>query len=180
MPDVAARSNEQRLARRDGVQTDGALGATRARCVRVPAFRCLLVTIIIVGGVGSGVRFKQSFMRRSVKAIQALLPAAVTFDADFDAAEDDFFAAFEVDTQLYDIPVVDGIGPRLYAWGREAHVVEESAGTALHVFDVPLPVRAPELAVPSTHDFGLEAHGCHGGRVGGEGGAGGVSLAVAP
>lgn len=45
-------------------------------------------------------------------------------------------------------------------------MVEKGARTALHVFDVPLPARAPELAVSSADDLALKANRCRRGSVG--------------
>lgn len=37
-------------------------------------------------------------------------------------------------------------------------MVEEGARAGLDILDIPLTVRAPELAMPSADDLGLEAH----------------------
>lgn len=98
-------------------------------------------------------------MRRRVEGVEALLPAAIALDADLDTAEDDFLAALEVDAELHDVTIVDREWSALLSWRRQADVVEEGAAAALDVFDVPLPARAPQLAVPPTNDFALEANG---------------------
>jgi hypothetical protein len=90
---------------------------------------------------------------RGVKIVQALLPAAVTFDADFHTSEDDLFATFEVDSKLDNISVVNGVRSALDTGTRESHVVEERARAGLDVFDVPLSACTPELAVAARDDF---------------------------
>ena len=58
-------------------------------------------------------------------------------------------------------------------------MVEEGAGAGFHVFHVPLPVRAPEFAMPAGDYFGFEADGRDGGVGVGVGGRVAFALAVA-
>lgn len=150
VPHVAAGGDEKRLAGRDGVEADAALGGIDARGVGVA---------VLALASSDACTFQQPLVRRRVEVVQALLPAAVALDADLDAAEDDLLAALEVDAELHDVAVVDGVGPALDAGARQAHVVEEGPRAGLDVLDVPLPARAPELAVPARDDLRLEADG---------------------
>lgn len=90
MPDVRAGRHEERLARRHRIQADTALRAVR-RCSIGLALCALLRRL---GAVD------EFLVLGSVEGVEVLLPAAVDFDADLDAAEDHFFAAFEVDAEL--------------------------------------------------------------------------------
>jgi len=95
---------------------------------------------------------------RSVELIQTLLPASVALDANLDATENDFFSTFEIDTELDDITIVEWKCTALHARTAQAHMVQERAGTTFDVFDEPLAVVAPELAMPAANNFALEAN----------------------
>jgi hypothetical protein len=96
---------------------------------------------------------------RRVEVVQALLPSAVALDADFHTPEDDFLTTFEVYSKLDDVAIVYGVWSALDAGTRETDMVQESAGTGLDVFDVPLAAGAPELAVATRDDLRFEANG---------------------
>lgn len=44
-----------------------------------------------------------------LEIVQAFLPATIALDSDLHAAEYDFLAAFEIDSQLDNISIVDGV-----------------------------------------------------------------------
>lgn len=97
----------------------------------------------------------------ALELVEAFLPGSVAFYAHLDAAEDDFLAAFEVDAELDNVAVIHGVGSAFCPGCAETDVIEEGAGTALNVPDVPLVVAAPELAMPARDDFALEADWLH-------------------
>lgn len=144
MPHVTAGSDEQCLTRRNRIETNAALGAVDAGCVRVTA-------------LVDARTLEQAFVGRSVEVVEALLPSAVAFDADLDAAEYNLLATLEIDSELDDVAVVDGVWSALNAGTRQTDVVEESTRTGLDILDVPLTASAPELAMATRNDFGFEA-----------------------
>lgn len=85
VPDVATRCDEQCLARRNRVEADTALGAVDASCVRIAA-------------LVDARALEQALVGRCVEVVEALLPATVALDANFDASEDDFLATLEIDS----------------------------------------------------------------------------------
>ncbi len=75
----------------------------------------------------------------SLECIQLVLPATVQLEPHLHAPEDHLLAALEVDAELNDIAIVDGERPRFRPRRAEPNVVEEGAGAALHVLDIPFP-----------------------------------------
>lgn len=96
--------------------------------------------------------------RNLLELVQALLPTSVALNANLDTAEDDLFSTLKVDTQLDNITVVEGICTTLHARTAQAHMIQKGAGTTLDVFDEPLTIITPELAMPATDDFALETN----------------------
>lgn len=94
-----------------------------------------------------------------IEIVQALLPAAIAFDAYLHAPKDDLLAALEIDAELDNVAIVNRKWARFLPWRGEPDVIQEGAGTGFDVLDVPLPIAAPELAMSSAHDFALEADG---------------------
>lgn len=107
----------------------------------------------------------QSLMCLFIEGIKALLPPAIALDPDLDTSEDHLLAAAEVDAQLDDVAVFYSERLGLDVGLAQPDVVEEGAGGALDVLDVPAAVFAPQLAVLATDDLALEANGGGGGHV---------------
>jgi hypothetical protein len=106
----------------------------------------------------AGLRFFRKD-RDLLELVQTLLPASVALYADLDTTENDLFSTLEIDTQLDDITVVEGKRAALHARTAQTHMIQKGAGTALDVFDEPLAIVAPELAMPATDDLALETNG---------------------
>lgn len=64
----------------------------------------------------------------SLKNVGLVLPAAVQLEAHLDAAEDHFLATLEVDAELDDVAVVDGVCLALLRGGTESNVVQKGSG----------------------------------------------------
>ena len=96
MPYVTARSHEQSLTRCHRVETDAALRAVDARCVRV----AVLVNACAL---------EQALVCCCVEVVETLLPAAVALYANLDASENNLLATLEINAKLDHIAVVDGI-----------------------------------------------------------------------
>lgn len=106
VPDVTAGRHEQSLTRGNRVEADGALGSIDTRRIRLSDF-CFWCRF--------GAR-KQALVCRRVEVVQALLPSAIAFYANLDAAEDNLFTSFEVDAELNHISIIDGIWPAFHSW----------------------------------------------------------------
>lgn len=96
-------------------------------------------------------------MSNSLEGIEGLLPSAVALDPDLYTAEDHLFSAAEVYSELDDIAILDLERLALLIGLAQSYVIQEGARGALYVFDPPLSVLAPQLAVFPAYDFGLEA-----------------------
>lgn len=92
-------------------------------------------------------------------AIKRLLPRPIKLHPNLHTPKNRLLPPLEVNPQLQDIPIIDGVRTALLPRRAKPDVVEERAAAALDVLDVPLPVVEPELAVPARHDLALEAHG---------------------
>lgn len=149
MPDMGAWCNKQGLARCDGHETDGTLRSMHGGGVALFSSLCEIT---------------QTLVGLFVEVIQALLPAAIAFDTDLDAAEDHLLAAAKIDAQLDDVAVLDTEGLGLDVGLAEANVVEERARGALDVSNVPAAVLVPQFAVLAADHLGFEAD--RGGRGG--------------
>lgn len=97
----------------------------------------------------------QSFL---LELIQTLLPSSVALDTYLDTTEDLFLTTLEIYSELDDISVVDRICATLHAWAAKSDVVEKGSGAALDIFDEPLSVLEPQLAVPTTDNLALETN----------------------
>lgn len=97
-----------------------------------------------------------------LETIWLVLPSAVQLQPHLDAAENHFFATLEIDSELYNIPVVNGESFALLRRRAKADVIEERARRALYVPNKPFPVLTPELTMATTNNLALEADG--GGR----------------
>lgn len=146
VPHVTAGSDEQCLTRRHRIETNAALGAVDAGGVRVTA-------------LVDARALEQAFVCGCVEIVEALLPAAVAFDTDLDAAENHLLATLEIDSELNHITIIYGVWSALNTGTRQTDVVEESARTGFDVLDVPLTAGTPELAVATRDDFRFEADG---------------------
>lgn len=93
-------------------------------------------------------------------AIQSLLPGSIALNFDFHTSEYHFFSTPKVYAQLHHIAIMNREWFRLDAGLAESNMVEKCARRALQVLDVPLPMRAPKLAMSSTDYFGFESHWC--------------------
>jgi hypothetical protein len=82
-----------------------------------------------------------------------LLPGTVALYANTHASKDHLLAASEIDTELYDVAILDSIEPRHHIWLAQPHVIQEGPRRAPHILDMPLPVYIEELAMLPTHNF---------------------------
>lgn len=92
--------------------------------------------------------------------VELILPTTIQFKAHFDAAKDHFFASFEINPQLHNISIIHREWFGFLAWGTKANMIEECTAATLNVFDVPFSLFVPELAMPTAHNLGFEAHWC--------------------
>ena len=88
-----------------------------------------------------------------LEIIERFLPRSVALYSDLNASKDHLFSSSEVDSQLYHISVIDRKGPGLNAGLAKSDMVKKCARGTLHIFDIPLPIGAPELAMPSADDL---------------------------
>lgn len=95
---------------------------------------------------------------RILEIVERFLPPSITLYSYLDTSEYHLFPSSEINPQLHNITIIDRPWPRFDTGLAESDVVEKGARRALHVLDVPLPIGAPEFAVPSTNHFGLEPH----------------------
>ena len=93
------------------------------------------------------------------------LPTPVQLDSHLDATEDHLLSSSKVDSQLYDVSIVDRERLGFRAWWAEPDVIKKCARRAFDIPDVPFAVFEPKLAVPSADDFTLEAYGSGRGSV---------------
>ncbi len=93
-----------------------------------------------------------------LKIIEALLPGTIALHSNFHTSKDHFLPTSEVNAQLHDISIIHRPRPRLNAGLTESNMVQKCARGALHVFDIPLAVCTPKLAVSPADHFGFEAH----------------------
>ncbi len=98
--------------------------------------------------------------RNILELVWLLLPCPVTFYANLDASKDHLFSSPEIYSKLADVAVLDGKLPGFGIWLTQSDVVQEGAGRACNIFDVPLTIDEAELAVLSTDYLALEAHRC--------------------
>lgn len=95
----------------------------------------------------------------SLERVGLVLPPAVQLQPHLDTAENHFLASLKVDAKLHDVAIVNGKRLALLRGWAQPDVVEERAGRALDVLDVPLAVLVPKLAVAAAHHLALKAHG---------------------
>lgn len=115
-----------------------------------------------------------------LEGVQLVLPSPVELQTHLDAAENHLLTALEVDAQLDNIAIIDGEGLALLRGRAQADMVEERAGGAFNILDVPFAILVPKLAVSATDDLALEADRGGGGLVARQVGHGvAVSLGVA-
>lgn len=108
----------------------------------------------------------QTLVRGLVEVIETLLPASVALDPDLDAPEDHLLATTEVNAQLDNISIANNIWLALDAGLTETDMIQESAGAAANVLDMPLAITTPELTMPPADDLALESHRSPRGRAG--------------
>lgn len=94
-----------------------------------------------------------------LELVLSLLPAAVTLDAYPDASKDHLLSTAEIDAQLDDVTVPDGIKPGFHVGLAQAHPVQEGPRRAPDIFDVPLAVGVGELAMFPADHLRLESDG---------------------
>jgi hypothetical protein len=89
----------------------------------------------------------------ALEIVQRLLPASIALYPDLDAAENHLLAATEIYAQLHDITVIHRIRLGLYTRRAQPEVIQEGARRAFDIFDVPLAILTPKLAVTSADDL---------------------------
>ena len=94
-----------------------------------------------------------------LELVRLLLPRSITFNPNPNASEYHFFSPSEVDTQLHDITIFDGVQTGHHIGLTQAHVVQKCPRRTTNIFDVPLSIHVQELAVFPTNDLGFEPHG---------------------
>lgn len=104
-------------------------------------------------------------MGSHVKSVQLILPTPVEFQTHLDTTENHFLASLKVDTELYNVAIIDGKCLTFLRWRAEADVVQKSTAGTLHILNVPLAVLIPKFTVSATDDLALEADGGSGGLV---------------
>lgn len=151
VPDTGRRTYQ------DGTKTDGAFTATGI--IRVIALPKVLNQALSVFTASVSPGRGEISVGCVLELVRLSLPRAITLDPHADRAENHLLAPSKVNTQLDNVPIFDRIQSGWHVWLAEAHVVQESPGRTPDILDVPLGVDVQELAVPPTHNFGLEANG---------------------
>jgi len=101
----------------------------------------------------------QNGSKISLELVRLLLPRSITFNSNSNASEDHFFSSTEVDTQLHNITIFNGVQTGHHIRLTQAHVVQKSPRRATNIFNVPLSVHVQKFAVFSADNLRLEAHG---------------------
>ena len=94
-----------------------------------------------------------------LELVQTLLPASIALNTNLDTTEDDFLSTLKINTQLDDIAIIQGKCTALHSWTAQTNMIQEGTRTTLDIFDEPLTIVAPELAMPATDDLALETNG---------------------
>lgn len=85
------------------------------------------------------------------------LPGSITLDPDANTTENHFLSTSEINAQLHNVPILDGVQLGGHVRLTEPHVVEKGPRRTSHILDIPLTVQEDEFAVFAAHHLGLEA-----------------------
>jgi len=107
--------------------------------------------------VSAGVRGRSESVL--LEGIWLHLPCSVALDPDLDTTKYHLFSAAEINAQLNNVTILDREQPRLGIGLAESDMIQERAGRAGDVLDLPLPVHEAKFTVFATDDFGFEADG---------------------
>ena len=95
-----------------------------------------------------------------LEIVQPFLPCPIAFYSYLNASEDHLLTTPEIDSKLHNIPVVEWPRPRFCIGLAESDMVKECTRGTFDVFDVPLAIRTPELAMLTADNLRFETDRC--------------------